>query len=229
MPLTVTVLQSNYLPWKGYFDLIRRSDLFVFYDDVQFTKNDWRNRNQIKTRNGLLWLSIPCGTDLNRRICDVALADHAWQEKHWRSIRQEYLKAPHFEWCRRFLEPVYLDARWTNLSELNQHLVTLVAREMGIPTPFDDSRRHGLQGSRGERLLQLLKAVGATRYLSGPAARSYLDEAAFREAGVEVEWMSYGPYPEYPQFHPPFVHAVSVVDLLLQTGPEAARYLEPVR
>ena len=159
----------------------------------------------------------------------MAPTDDGWQERHWKTIVHEYRRAPHFEWCRSFLEPVYLGQRWTSLSELNQHIIRRVAAGMlGIATRFDDSRNHpGATGTAQERLLALLKAVGANRYLSGPAAKAYIDPALFEQHGVAVEWMGYGPYPEYEQFHPPFVHQVSVVDPLMHLGPSARRWILP--
>ena len=225
----LAVVQSNYIPWKGYFDLIASVDEFVFYDEVQYTKNDWRNRNLIKSRGGTAWLSVPCGRSISRRICDVVPADDGWQARHWRTLVQEYRRAPHFGWCSRFLEPIYLGRKWTSLSDLNQHTIREIAAGMlGIGTRFDDSRNHpGGSGTGQERLLALLRAVGANRYLSGPAAKAYIDTAHFERHGVTVEWMEYGPYPEYGQFHPPFVHQVSVVDVLMHLGPDARRWILP--
>lgn len=219
--LTVAVLQSNYIPWRGYFDIVHDADLFVFYDDVQFTKNDWRNRNRIKTASGPAWLTVPVGQDIGRRICDVEIPDARWQEKHWKTLSQAYARAPHFARYRPFLEDAYLGRRWESLSALNRHLVEGVSRELGIATRFGDSRDYTLEGQGSDRLLKLLRAVGATRYVSGPAARAYLDEAAFASAGIEVAWKSYEGYPDYPQVHPPFEARVSALDLLFSRGPDA--------
>lgn len=227
MAKSVAILQSNYLPWKGYFDLIRQVDLFVFYDDRQYTKNDWRNRNRIKTAGGLRWLTVPCGGSESRLICEVELGDPVWQRKHWRTLVHEYGRAPCFERYRSFFEHVYLERTWATLSELNHFLIRHLATEfLGLDTAFDDSRNHPLVGDKGDRVLELLRHVGATRYLSGPAARAYLEPGAFAAAGIELCWMDYSGYPEYPQFHPPFVHEVSIVDLLFHQGPDAARFLQ---
>ncbi len=223
--MRVVVNQSNYLPWKGYFDLIHDADLFVFYDDVQFTKNDWRNRNRIKTPRGPEWLSVPVGKRIDRLVCDVALPSDGWAESHWSSIEQAYRQAPFFADYAGRLHAV-LSAPHPTLSDLNQALVRLVAQDfLGIATRFDDSRRHPAPGRSQERLLALLASVGATTYISGPAAKAYLDETAFAAAGIELVWKDYAGYPEYPQFHPPFEHAVSVIDLVFQTGPDAPRHI----
>ena len=218
----VAVLQSNYIPWKGYFDLIHDVELFVFYDDNQYTKNDWRNRNRVKSAQGPQWLTIPVGDSLDRQICEVTLPDNGWQRKHWRTIEQLYGKCPHFTRYREMFEAIYLGRTWTHLSALNQHLIELIAREvLGIATVFADSRGYGAQGSKLDKLLDLLKRIGATHYVSGPSARDYIDEQRFEAAGITLEWKSYAGYPEYAQRHPPFEHGVSILDLIFNLGPES--------
>ena len=222
----VAVIQSNYIPWKGYFDIIHDAELFLFYDDVQFTRQDWRTRNRIKTANGVTWLSIPAGTKLDRLICEVELVDAHWQQKHWRTISQAYARAPFFSKYKEFFEDVYLQRRWANLSDLNQFLTKHIAREfLGITTQFRDSREYGAQGSKQDRLLDLLLRAGADTYVSGPSARGYIDAARFHEAGITLVWKSYDGYPAYAQPHPPFEHGVSVLDLLFSVGPDAPYYI----
>jgi hypothetical protein len=221
----VAILQSNYVPWKGYFDLIREVDRFVFYDDVQYTKNDWRNRNRIKTPQGVQWLSIPVGTNLNRLVCEVALTDPRWQRQHWKTLAQCYASAPCWEKLSVFLRNVYLERTWTNLSDLNQFLIKTIARDyLGIQTEFDDSRQYATTGKKQDRLLELLEELKATEYLSGPAAQAYLDESAFRSRGIRLIYKSYQGYPEYPQLYPPFDHFVSIVDLLAMVGDDASHF-----
>src|SRR5258706_8963894 len=128
MPKAVAVLQSNYLPWKGYFDIIHDADLFIFYDDVQYTKNDWRNRNRIKAANGTHWITVPAGTNLNRLICEVQLDDPGWAKKHWNSISQTYSKAPYFNLYKDFFVDTYRGRSWHSLSELNQFLIVNISR-----------------------------------------------------------------------------------------------------
>lgn len=223
---TVVILQSNYIPWKGYFDLAHDADVFIFYDDLQFTKNDWRNRNKIKTAQGLKWLSIPVGTSANRLICEVALEDTRWQRSHWDSLRQQYAKCPHFKLYRPFLEYVYLGRQWQNLSELNQYLIRYISLDLlKMDTQFLDSRGFRLQGQKQERLLDLIAQSKATRYVSGPAAKDYIEPARFVDLGIELVWKDYSNYPEYPQPHPPFEHGVSILDLLFNVGPDAPFYV----
>jgi WbqC-like protein len=224
--MRVAISQSNYLPWKGYFDLIHDVDLFVFYDDVQFTKNDWRNRNRIKGPNGPEWLTIPVGTDLKRRVCDVALTDARWQARHWNTLRHRYGKAPGFARYRAFLEDVYVNRQWKNLSELNRFLIRTIAADwLGVTTRFGDSREFPSEGVKQDRVLNLLHAVGADVYVSGPAGRAYLDGQRFERAGIRLEWKDYTGYPEYAQFHAGFEHRVSILDLLFHVGCAAPYFI----
>jgi hypothetical protein len=223
---TVAVIQSNYIPWKGYFDIIHDVDLFVFYDDVQFTVRDWRNRNVVKTAQGPRWLTVPVGASRNRLVCEVGITDPEWARDHWAVLKHHYSRAPFFAAYAPLLEDAYLGQPWTNLSALNHHLIQLIARQcLGIRTEFCDSREFGCSGSRQDRLIELLTKAGAAVYVSGPAARSYIDEHRFEDAGIAVAWKSYEGYPEYPQPHPPFSHHVTVLDLLFQVGPSAPDYI----
>jgi hypothetical protein len=222
---TVAVLQSNYIPWKGYFDLIHDVDLFIFYDDVPYTRSDWRNRNRIKTPRGPRWLTIPVGSPRNRLICDVRLNDPSWQKNHWENIRQNYAKAPHFPRYDDLLTEIYHHKFWEHLSALNQHLIITISRELGIQTEFSDSRALSPVGQKQERLIDLLKKVQADRYISGPAGKAYLDEHRFSSEGIELRWKQYAGYREYPQFFPPFVHEVTILDLLFHAGKSAGQFI----
>lgn len=218
--MRVSILQSNYLPWKGYFDIILKSDVFIFHDDLQYTKNDWRNRNQIKTHNGLDWITIPCGTDTNRLICEVEIKSTDWQQKHWNKISASYRKAPYFEYYRDFFYDFYHTKSWTNLSELNQFLIKHIVRHfLKYDVEFMDSRQFHLGDLRAsKRVVELLKRANATTYISGPSAKNYLVESDFKDAKIELEYMDYSQYPEYPQLHGSFVHGVSIIDMLFNCG-----------
>jgi hypothetical protein len=223
---TVVILQSNYLPWKGYFDLVHDADLFIFYDDIQYTKNDWRNRNKVKTPKGPEWLTIPVGISKHRLICEVELRNTAWQKKHWKTILQNYGKCQYFALYKDFFEDVYLERKWDNLSDLNQFLIRKISSEfLNIQTAFHDSRNYALTGTKGERLLELLVKTGAEQYVSGPAAKDYIDSFQFNGAGINIVWKDYSGYPDYPQRFPPFEHNVSIVDVLFNVGPDASWYI----
>jgi len=223
----VAIIQSNYMPWKGYFEIAARVDEFILYDEVQFTKRDWRNRNRIKTAAGEAWLTVPVRSKsrFEQPIEAVEIAEPGWAEQHWQTIRHAYRRAPCFAEASRLLEPLYAAAAGeTRLSVVNRLFLTGIAEALGIATPFVPSNRYASAGRKSERLIDLCLAAGAGIYLSGPAARSYLDEAAFAAAGIAVEWMDYGPYPEYPQLHGPFDHYVSIVDPLVHCGYASATW-----
>jgi hypothetical protein len=223
---TVVILQSNYIPWKGYFDLIHDADEFIFYDDVQFTSRDWRTRNKIKTANGAEWITVPAGADRGRLICEVEIRDSSWQSKHWRTIQQNYGKCPHFSRYRVFFEDVYLGRKWISLSELNQYLIRAISTDiLGISTTFSDSRAYHATGHKQDRILELVIGAGADRYISGPAAKDYIEPARFSALGIELAWKDYSGYPEYPQRYPPFEQGVTILDLLFNTGPDAPWYI----
>jgi hypothetical protein len=222
----VAIIQSNYIPWKGYFDIIRNVDLFIFLDHVQFTTRDWRTRNKIKTPDGLKWLTIPVGSDRNRRICDVVLNDTSWQEAHWKTIKQYYSKSAHFKKYKDILESLYLGRKWSKLSEFNQAFIRMISRDMlGLDTVFEDSLQYGSEHSKHELILDLCKKSAADAYISGPSANDYLDENQFRQNGIELLYWNYSGYPEYNQFFPPFSHEVTILDLFFHTGPDAPYYI----
>lgn len=222
----IAVLQSNYIPWKGYFDIIAAVDEFVLYDCAQYTKNDWRNRNQIKTPRGKSWLTIPVRQrQLGQTIAETEIADTSCFRRHWDAFRQAYARAPHFRDCAQLLEDLFLGPPPSMLSEANERLLRRVCAALGVATPITHADDYRPEGDRNERLLDLCRKAGATHYLSGPAARAYLDEGRFLEAGILVEWMDYRGYPEYPQPYPPFDHAVSILDLLACAGPTAPALL----
>lgn len=223
----VAILQSNYIPWRGYFDIINMVDEFVFYDDLQYTSRNWRNRNSIKTSHGLKWLTIPCGVSRSRLICEVELKDEHWQYKHWQSIFLNYKKATYFNIYSSFFEDFYLNNTWTNLTELNHYLIKAIAKDiLGIQTKFIDSRQFDCKFRKEERVFEILDKTKATHYLSGPAAKEYLHEEKFRNRGIELEWMDYSNYPEYSQLYPPFEHRVSIIDLIFNEGPNAKRFMK---
>lgn len=215
---TVGCIQSSYIPWRGYFDLIRRSNVFVFHDDIQYTKQDWRNRNRVKTSGGLIWLSIPVRKATTRGVIDEVEIDNEqdWGRKHWRSIETCYSNAPFFSQHAEFFRDT-LTQRWDRLSTLNVYIISYICETLGIRTHLINSRELGLTGRKTDRLIQICRACNATHYLSGPSARNYLEPDKFAAIGAEIEYMVYD-YPPYPQKFGPFVEGVSIVDLLFNCG-----------
>ena len=224
----VAILQSAYIPWKGYFDIIGSVDAFVVYDDVQYSKNHWHNRNQIKTQSGPKWLTVPVsmGKGSFQPIDEVKVAQ-PFAAKHWRSIEQSYARAPFFSLYREWLADLYSQAAGLDsLSAVNLLFLTAICKQLGIRTRFLSSREMNIGGGQTERLVNICGELHAGTYLSGPSAKSYLDLGQFTAAGIAVEWMDYANYPEYGQLHGPFSHAVSVLDLILNIGPEARNHMK---
>jgi hypothetical protein len=228
--MRVAIIQSCYIPWKGFFDLIGRADLYVVLDGAQYVKRHWHNRNRIMTPGGPIWLTIPVATKsrFEQPIDEVGFAE-PWADKHWRSIELAYRKSPFFAEEAPALKAVYEAAeRLDRLSDVNTLFLRALMQRLGISTTVARDSDYSPQGTRTARLLDICVKSGATKYLSGPSAREYLDESSFAAAGIAVEWMSYGPYQAYPQRGPAFEHAVSVIDLLFSTGPDAATHCRPL-
>lgn len=206
--------------------MINSVDVFVIYDEVQYTKNDWRNRNIIKTRNGKEWITIPVRQKtLSQRIDETEVLKSNWNVKHWNTIQMNYGRAPFFSEMKDFLEELYLSCNTSLLTEINKRFLFAVAGYLGIQTKIVDSKELKLLGDRNERLVEACKKLDATTYLSGPAAANYLNADLFRQANIEVEWMSYEGYPEYAQPYPPFEGGVSILDVLLNTGKESGKFI----
>jgi WbqC-like protein family len=230
MSKTVAIVQSNYIPWRGYFDFISSVDEFILYDDAQYTIRDWRNRNIIKTAQGPKWLTIPVqvkGKYL-QKINETTIGDSDWGKKHWASIVHSYTRARFFRDHRKVFERLYLETRQTLLSEINRIFLAEICRILGISTKLSSSMDYKLEGDRTGKLIALCRQADATRYISGPAARAYLKENLFEEAGIGLSYMDYSNYPEYEQLYPPFEPRVSIIDLIFNTGPESAKYLKAV-
>lgn len=228
MEKKVAILQSNYIPWKGYFDLLNLVDEFILYDDMQYTRRDWRNRNLIKSPNGPQWLTIPVQVKGKyfQKIRETSVSDTSWSGDHWRSIAHSYSRARHFGDYKAWAEELYLGNEETLLSRVNHRFLTAVCRALGITTKISWSMDYELVEGKTERLVGLCLQAGATEYISGPAARGYIEEEQFRSAGVALRYMDYSGYPEYEQLFPPFEHGVSILDLIFNEGPDATRYMK---
>lgn len=223
----IAILQSNYIPWKGYFDLINIVDEFIFYDEVQFTKNDWRNRNKIKTALGIQWVTIPVlHKNLSQKIKDTEIANTNWNRKHWNAISMSYSKAKYFMDYKKLFEELYESLQTKYLSEVNYIFINQICKILGIKTKLSWSSDYKLIGGKTERLVSLCKQAEASFYFTGPSAKDYLDEELFKQEGIKIEYMDYSNYPEYSQLYGSFVHEVSVIDLIFNEGHNAASYLK---
>ena len=227
--MIAVVLQPSYIPWRGFFHLIQRADVFVFYDDVQYDKHGWRNRNRIKTASGTQWLTIPVlakgnvdsGLPINEARISTA---EKWARKHLAGIRQSYGKAPFFAKYAPLVESFYASPPEL-LADFTIDTTKRLAEALGITkTRWVRSSELNVEGAKNERLLATLKHVGATHYISGPSAKSYIDDAAFAAAGISLEYQVYD-YPEYDQLHPPYDPQVTVLDRLFMKGEAAGEWI----
>lgn len=225
----IAILQSNYVPWKGYFDLINNVDLFVIYDHVQFTKNDWRNRNRIKTSNGLLWLTIPVNTSKQstQSIQSTRVSDSNWAKKHWKSIETHLGKADQYHIFSQSLVDLYAEAQeFEFLHDINRVFLKALCGYLKISTTIKTDLEFGLPaGSPTSKLISICKEAQADTYVTGPSALTYLDVGLFKSAGLNLEIIDYSAYSNYPQLHGEFIGNVSVLDLLVNTGSGAQSHL----
>ncbi len=224
----IVITQSNYIPWKGYFDAINTMDEFILYDDMQFTKRDWRNRNLIKTPNGLHWLTIPVEVKgkFFQKISETKISDASWNKSHWSTLKQCYSQSGCWKETKDFVEELYSNATSEYLSEINYHFIEGICKFLKIVTPIRFSGEFVLAEGKTERLVDLCKQLDATDYYSGPAAKNYMDESLFVKENIAVHYFDYSGYQEYPQLNPPFEHGVSMLDLLFNTGNDAVKYMK---
>jgi hypothetical protein len=221
----VGIIQSSYIPWRGYFDFINSVDIFVIYDDIKYSTGSWRNRNQVKTKTGLKWLTVP----INKKegmLIDEVLIDRStlWENKHSHLLKESLGSAPHFKDAMDiWAEGIALEH--STISQLNIRLIQLICNYLEITTPIVMSRDYHLTGAKTDRLINLIKKIGGTTYLSGPTAKAYLDENLFREKGIALEYKTYD-YLPYPQLGSDFIGNVTVLDLIANTGKESRQFLQ---
>lgn len=224
----IAITQSNYIPWKGYFDSINMVDEFILYDDMQFTKRDWRNRNKIKAPGEPHWLTIPVEVKgkFFQKIRETKISEPGWNRSHLSSLKQFYSKSECWNETKDFIEDLYAHATSEYLSEINYHFLSKICSFLNINTPIRFSNEFILAEGKTERLVDLCKQLNATDYYTGPAAKNYMDESLFEKENIHVHYFDYSGYPEYPQLYPPFEHGVSIVDLLLNTGKQSPAYMK---
>lgn len=224
----IAILQSNYIPWKGYFDLIAMVDEFIIFDQVQYTKNDWRNRNKIKTHKGVEWLTIPVKVEsLSQKINETQISDFNWSKKHMASLQTNYGKAKCFNETKDFVFDLYNQSSKTKfLSEINCIFIKSICNYLGITTKITFSANYNLIDGKTERLVDLCRQTNASCYISGPSAKDYIDESLFLNQNIDIEWMDYSGYKQYEQLHFPFEHGVSILDLIFCNGDKSKEFLK---
>ena len=224
--MKAVILQPTYLPWVGYFGLIDIADVFVFYDDVQFVERSWQRRNKIKMPNGnWIWLSVPVIQKFGQKINEITVNNNTkWAEKHRKSIKHAYSKAPFFKDYAPIFEELY-KKEWTYLSDLNITLIKKITELSGLnDTKFIRSSELKVEGEKTDRLINLLTKIGADEYISGPAAKAYVEAEKFKKAGITLFWYEFN-HPTYPQLYGDFIPYLSIIDLLLNTGKDTMDYI----
>lgn len=224
----VAILQSNYIPWKGYFDLINSVDEFILFDDMQYTRRDWRNRNKIKTAQGLIWLTIPVQVKGKyfQKIKDTKISNNNWNRDHWKSIINSYSRTRYFKYYKEFFEDLYLSSQEQFLSKVNYNFLVKICEILGIKTKISWSMDYLIVEGKTERLVSLCKQAKATAYISGPAAKGYINEDIFKQENIELSYIDYSDYPEYNQLFSSFEHGVSIIDLIFNQGASAKEYMK---
>jgi hypothetical protein len=227
----VAIVQSNFIPWKGYFDLIAYVDAFVIYDDMQYTRRDWRNRNKIKTPSGPQWLTMPVNTKgkYYQKINETTVSNPEWGIEAWKKIEYNYSRSTYFNEISLQLQDLFINPKSLYLSQINKSFIGRTNSYLGIKTVMYDSGEFLLKGERSEKLMNIVKDIGGRCYVSGPSAKGYLDVSLFRSNGLTVEWFDYTGYPSYQQLWGEFIHELSVIDLLFNCGPNSPEYLKHLK
>jgi len=225
--MKVAIHQPDYLPWLAYFDKMKKTELFVFLDCAQYTKNGFHNRNKIKTSNGWAYLTIPISRDQYfKKIIEIKLPENrSWQNKHWKSILMSYSNASYFQEHKDFFADIY-QSKFQFLADFNIEIIKYLKEKFGFKNQFvresELKINKELKGSK--RLVAILKELKADYYLSGPSGKNYLDLSLFDKEGITVEFQNYH-HPVYPQLFGEFIPGLSAIDLLFNCGPEAGKII----
>jgi len=222
----VAILQSNYIPWKGYFHIIQKVDHFVFLDTAQYTSRDWRNRNQIKTPEGLKWLTVPSNGTQSMKINEVKIDNSVdWRKKHLKALGKNYRKCRYFQRYFELFQNILMSKNWKNLSNLNQLLIKEIAGILSIKTTFSDSGEFKLMEGKNEKIISIIQQLNGDSYLTGPAAKSYIDPEMFKRNNIKLEYIDYSNYPVYRQPWGKFAHKVTIFDLLFCEGSDSPQFI----
>ena len=227
----IAVSQSNYIPWKGYFDLIDKVDKFIIFDNVQYTRRDWRNRNKIFSSSGdLIWLTIPIKSKGNFKvnINKIEVFNDSWRKKHFVNIINSYKKSDNFNVIFPFLEELYFSDNEKNLSLINISFIIKICKFLKIDTQILNCQSYGESFTASEKILYEIIKNGGTHYYTSPKAKAYLDENLFKENGVKIQYISYEGYPHYGQKFDQFKHKVSIIDLMMNTGLKSKNYIKEI-
>tara|TARA_A100001515_G_scaffold69483_3_gene55247 strand:- start:1086 stop:1784 length:699 start_codon:yes stop_codon:yes gene_type:complete len=224
----IIITQSNYIPWKGYFTTMRHATHIVLYDDAQYTKRDWRNRNKIITQKGPTWLTIPIDVKgkFNQKVNEAKVKNNQWSIDHWNKLRENYKKAPHFKQYSKYFEDIYLKQlpKHEYLSDINRIMLKICIDLLGIEIEILDSREFNIRGGKTGKLINICKDLEADEYFTGPAAKGYMEENLFDENNIKLTYYDLENFPEYNQSWNDFSHFVSVLDMFFNLGDETSKY-----
>jgi hypothetical protein len=223
--MKAAIIQSNFFPWRGYFDVIHDVDTFVFLDDVQYTHHDWRNRNKVKTPGGVKWISVPIQGGINQKICEASI-DYSqdWRDKHKHTIHHSYASAPFYASYSSEIFEIF-SKKFETISELNIFSIKKISKLLGIETIFLNSKDLKIDGVKDDKLIKICQIIGADSYLSGPAAKDYIENNKFNAAKIELLYKDYSGYPEYSQLWGNFEAAVSIIDVIFNCGEKSPDYI----
>ena len=210
--------QPNYLPWPGFFDKMSKCDVFIIEDDMQFVYHEFHNRNKIKTKQGISWLTVPVSEGRKRKKFSemLILNEKNWSKRHWSILKSNYEKAPYWSEFSNFFAETY-DKKWSKLLDLNLYLIEGIMDFLNIEKELVLGSSINVSGKKNDLLIAQCKALGAKTYLSGVGARTYLDIDQFEREGINVVFQEFE-YPNYPQLWGEFVQNLSVVDYLFCTS-----------
>jgi hypothetical protein len=224
----IIITQSNYIPWKGYFTTMKYATHIVLYDDAQYTKRDWRNRNKIITQKGPTWLTIPIDVKgkFNQKVNEAKVKNNQWPIDHWNKIRENYKKAPHFKQYSKHFEDIYLKElpKYEYLSDINRFMLVTCVDLLGIDIEILDSREFDIRGGKTGKLINICKDLEAGEYFTGPAAKGYMEENLFDENNIKLTYYDLENFPEYNQSWDGFSHYISVLDMFFNLGDETSKY-----
>ncbi len=226
--MRIAIHQPHFLPWLGYLDKIDRADLFVVLDTVQFKKNEWQNRNKVRTSQGWQWLTVPVRHKFGQALNQVDINQNAeWRAKHLRAMKLHYSRAPYLDQYFDGMREIY-QRSWERLADLNLAVIRWLLKAFGISTPIQLASEMCLREEPTDRLIDICQAVGATHYLAGPGAHAYMDVARFQASGVMLEVQEFK-HPVYRQCYEPFLSGMAALDVLLTCGGEALQILRSTR
>jgi hypothetical protein len=217
--MKIAIHQPQYLPWSGYFNKILQSDIFVFLDDVQYKKNEWQNRNRIKSPNGEVWLTVPVHYNFGQKINEIEIDNKfLWRKDHLKTMRFNYQKAKNFSDFYPYIENL-LNKEYKMLVDVNIDSIKMILSYLNIDKKIVKSSELKVEGEKTQRLVNICKVLNADIYISGSGAKDYLIVEEFEKNNIQVIFQEYHT-PEYPQLFGNFIPNLSIIDMIFNVGKE---------